>query len=193
MKLLREVPKQTVSPTRPVYPIEAKLDALRKRHRELVNLIIESEATDKSVTYTDDDARVERDARALVQSEAQAEPKKPRAGSQNLKAFLHERAVIERAMEIGNEMLTDLRAAWAQQIMAQRMKEYRASVRDVALAIETLKRADSKMQGLLKLFGAAGRNSGLPCASVNVAAGLNQLKTFTTAAQSAGLISKEDI
>ena len=36
------------------------------------------------------------------------------------------------------------------------------------------------MQGLLKLFGAAGRNSGLPCANVNaVAAGLNTLKSFT--------------
>src|SRR5258705_1381620 len=185
MKLLREVPKHITSPVRPAYPIEARIDALRKRQREVVDLIIEAEQSgDKSTSaYFDNDAKVERDARALVQSEAEA--KKPRVASTNLKALLHERAVIERALQLGSDMLTELRAAWAQQVMAERSREYRAAVRNVALAIEALKKADSTMQELLKLFGAAGRNSGLPCANVNVAAGLNSLKTFSQAALNA--------
>jgi len=193
MKLLREVPKHITSPVRPVYPIEARIDALRKRQRVVVDLIIEAEQSgDQSTSaYSENDAKVERDARLLVQSEAEA--KKPRVASTNLKALLHERAVNERALHIGTEMLTDLRSAWANQVMAERMKEYRATVRGVALAIEGLKKADGAMQGLLKLFGAAGRNSGLPCANVSVAAGLNSLKSFTAAAISAGLLSKEEL
>ena len=66
-------------------------------------------------------------------------------------------------------------------------------MRNVALAIEALKKADSSMQGLLKLFGGLGRSSGLPCANVSVAAGLNSLKTFTQAALSAGLITKDEL
>jgi hypothetical protein len=34
---------------------------------------------------------------------------------------------------------------------------------------------------------------GLPCANVNIAAGLNSLKTFTQAALSAGIITKEEL
>ena len=192
MKLLREIPKHTASPVRPVWPIEARLDGLRKRQREVVNLIIEAEASgDKSTSaYSENEAKVEREALALVRSEVEA--KKPRVASANLKALLHERAVIERALDLGSNMVTELRMAWAQQVMAERSKEYRSSVRNVALAIETLRKADSSMQGLLKLFGAVGRSSGLPCANVNVAAGLNSLKTFSQAALNAGIIiSKE--
>ena len=193
MKLLREVPKHITSPVRPAYPIEARNDALRKRQRVVVDLIIEAEQSgDKSTSaYSENDAKVERDARLLVQSESEA--KKPRVASTNLKSLLHERSVIERALHIGTEMLTELRAVWAQRLMAERMKEYRSTVRGVALAIEALKKADSSKQELLKLFGGLGRNSGLPCANLSIAAGLNSLKTFTTAALSAGLISKEEL
>jgi len=192
MKLLREVPKHITSPVRPVYPIEARIDALRKRQRVVVDLIIEAEQSgDKSTSaYSENDAKVERDARLLVQSE---EAKKPRVVSTNLKSLLHERSVIERALHIGTEMLTELRAVWAQRLMAERMKEYRSTVRGVALAIEALKKADSSKQELLKLFGGLGRNSGLPCANVNIAAGLNSLKTFTQAALSAGIITKDEL
>ena len=193
MKLLREVPKHTTSPVRPVYPIEARLDGLRKRQRVVVDLIIEAEQSgDKSTSaYSENDAKVERDARALVQSEVEA--KKPRVASASLKVLLHERAVNERALQIGTDMLTELRSAWANQVMAERSKEYRSAVRNVALAIEALKKADGNMKGLLKLCGAAGRNSGLPCANVNVAAGLNSLKTFTQAAISAGILTKGEL
>ena len=122
--MLREVPKLTTSPFRPVYPIEARLDGLRKRQREIVDLIIAAEQSgDKSAAYSDDDAKVEREARALVRSEVEA--KKPLVASATLKALLHERAVNERALQIGTAMLTDLRMAWAQQVMAERSKEYR--------------------------------------------------------------------
>src|SRR6476619_257698 len=129
MKLLREVPKHITSPVRPVYPIEARIDALRKRQRVVVDLIIEAEQSgDKSTSaYSENDAKVDRDARLLVQSESEA--KKPRVvASTNLKSLLHERSVIERALHIGTEMLTDLRSAWANQVMAERMKDYRATV-----------------------------------------------------------------
>jgi hypothetical protein len=90
-------------------------------------------------------------------------------------------------------MVSELRMAWAQRVMAERSKEYRAAVRNVALAIEALKRADSTMQGLLKLFGAVGRSSGLPCANLYISPGLNLLKSFTSAALSAGLITKDEL
>jgi hypothetical protein len=192
MKMLREIPKHTTSPVRPIYPIESRLDALRKRQREIVDLIIAAEQSgDKSLAYSDDESKVEREARALVRSEVEA--KKPPVASASLKALLHEKAVIERALDLGTNMVTELRMAWAQQVMAERSKEYRAAVRNVALAIEALKKADSTMQELLKLFGAVGRSSGLPCANVNVAAGLNSLKSFTSAARTAGLITKEEL
>ena len=87
MKLLREIPKHTASPVRPVWPIEARLDGLRKRQREVVNLIIEAEASgDKSTSaYSENEAKVEREALALVRSEVEA--KKPRVASANLKAL----------------------------------------------------------------------------------------------------------
>ena len=191
MRLLKEVPKHVTNPVRPVFPIEARIAGLQKRQREVIDLIIEAESSGAKVAYSDNGSKVDAEALALVRSDGEA--KKPRAASPTLKALLHERAVIERALEIGSVMLTELRMAWTQRVMAERPKEYRDAVRNVALAIEALKRADSTMQELLKLFGALGRSSALPCANVNIAAGLTSLKTFTTAALNAGIITKGEI
>jgi hypothetical protein len=190
MRLLKEVPKHVTSPVRPVFPVEARLDSLRKRQRVVIDLIIEAEQSGAKVAYSDIGSKIEAEALALVR---EGEAKKPRAASPTLKALLHERAVIERALDLGGVILTEMRISWAQRVMAERSKEYRDAVRNVALAIEALKRADSTMQERLKLFGALGRSSGLPCANVTISPGLNLLKSFTSAALSAGLITKEEI
>ena len=96
-------------------------------------------------------------------------------------------------MEKAGKVVSDFRMAWAQQIMSERMNDYRESVHKVAIAIEMLRKAEGERQALLKLFGAAGHNSGLACAPVNVAKALIHAKPFTEAAVRAGIITRDEL
>ena len=195
MKMLgKETPKLT-SPLRPVFAIEARISEWRKRLNELPSLIAAAEQSgDRSAARSGDETKVEREARALVRPDEGAAIEKPSVPAyQTLEGLKHERAVIERAIEYGSDTLADLRMAWAQQVMSERMGAYRQVIRRKALAIEQLRRADDEHQALLKLFGAAGRQSGLPCATVHVAAAFPVLKLFTEAALKSGTVTQKDL
>jgi hypothetical protein len=196
MKPFQRKPDQSAIPPRPAFAPEARLTELRKRDSHITAAIIEAEQSgDKSHAYPDDAAKIENEARALARTETKATRATEAVSSNtsNLKALWHERAVVRRAIEIATLSLGDLRSAWAAKLLMERRVEYETSVRHVALAIAALKQAEGNRQAFLTALGAAGRNSGLPCANVNVAAGLNSLKTFTTAALNAGIISKDQI
>jgi hypothetical protein len=189
MKLIK-APK-TAIPVRPVFPIEGRLEELRVRERELTARIIELEPlSTKNPSATDDGPKIEAAARVLIKAEA-----KP-IKSGNLKDLLHERAVVQRSLELGNEMLTELRAAWAAQVFSEHNATYRAAYRKKALAVAALRAAERECQALQARF--AWPPAALSCAKIGlgVALGMNNagpVHTFMQAAVKDGLVKKEEI
>ena len=190
MKLVKS-PK-TAIPVRPVFPIEGRLEELRVRERELTARIIELEPlSTKNPSAADDGPKIEAAARALVKV---AEPKPLKSG--NLKDLLHERAVVQRSLELGNEMLTELRAAWAAQVFAEHNAAYRAAYRKKALAVAALRDAERECAALQARF--AWPPAALSCAKIGLGAALGfnnagPVYAFIQAALKDGLVKKDEI
>ena len=178
---------------RPEFDIDKRLVELRAEEHDLRNKQISLEQSGISAERTDEHDDLEPAAYALLTGNQTPPPLQRRLNT--LAAVKRERAIVARAISIGEQMSREERANWAALATVERMDTWRRLVRETAVAVIELQKLNRERDEFKRALG------GMPSLPCNVNGGFllgcgvvgDEVYQFVQSVVRAGIITPGEI